>query len=74
MAKTKATTPAAAKAPKKKAAKPTQEDIALRAYFISLERGGTPGNPMEDWLRAERELTGAAKTPKKKSKVISIAA
>ena len=73
MAKTKATTPATEKAPKKKA-KPTQDDIALRAYFISLERGGSPGNPMEDWLRAERELTGAVKAPRKKSKVISIAA
>jgi hypothetical protein len=35
---------------------PTTEEIALRAYQIYLERGGTPGNALEDWTRAEREL------------------
>jgi hypothetical protein len=35
---------------------PTQEQIALRAYHIYLERGATPGNELEDWVRAEREL------------------
>ena len=35
---------------------PTQEQIALRAYHIYLERGATPGNELEDWTRAEREL------------------
>jgi len=34
----------------------TPEDIALRAYQIYLERAGTPGNPLDDWTRAEREL------------------
>jgi len=32
------------------------EEIALRAYHIYLERRGAPGNPLEDWTRAEREL------------------
>jgi hypothetical protein len=32
------------------------EDIATRAYFIHLEAGG---DPFENWLRAERELTTA---------------
>ncbi len=43
---------------KSKAAKnaPTHEEIALRAYQIYLERGGVPGNELEDWTRAEREL------------------
>lgn len=36
---------------------PTQEQIRLRAYEIFLERNGAPGNPLEDWVRAERELT-----------------
>jgi hypothetical protein len=36
--------------------KPTQEEIALRAYHIYLERGCTPGNEFDDWVRAEREL------------------
>jgi len=35
---------------------PTTEEIALRAYQIFLERGGAPGNALEDWTRAEREL------------------
>jgi Protein of unknown function (DUF2934) len=35
---------------------PTQEQIALRAYSIYLERGGAPGNELEDWTEAERQL------------------
>ena len=31
--------------------------IARRAYEIYLERGGAPGDPLDDWLRAERELS-----------------
>lgn len=37
---------------------PTRDEIALRAYQIYLERGGAPGNEVEDWIRAERELLG----------------
>ena len=36
--------------------KPTQEEIALRAYHIFLQRGGVPGNEFEDWMEAERQL------------------
>jgi hypothetical protein len=36
----------------------TEEQIRERAYFISLERNGHPSDPLADWLRAERELTG----------------
>jgi hypothetical protein len=54
--------------------KPTQDDIAARAYEIYLERGSTPGDPMQDWLRAERELAAPAKKSRSKSKVISFAA
>jgi hypothetical protein len=32
------------------------EQIRTRAYFLSLARQGRPGNPVEDWLAAEREL------------------
>lgn len=35
---------------------PTHEQIARRAYEIFLARGGTPGNPEQDWFQAEREL------------------
>jgi hypothetical protein len=37
---------------------PTIEQIQLRAYEIYLERGGSDGNDTEDWLQAERELSG----------------
>lgn len=35
---------------------PTREAIQLRAYEIYLERNGAPGDPLEDWIRAENEL------------------
>ena len=33
-----------------------EEVIRLRAYEIYLQRGGTPGNPHEDWNVAERQV------------------
>ncbi|MBA2705330.1 MAG: DUF2934 domain-containing protein [Blastocatellia bacterium] len=39
------------------AARPTEEEIAARAYHIYLERDGAEGNPDDDWLQAERDLT-----------------
>jgi hypothetical protein len=53
---------------------PTREEIALRAYEIYLERGGTPGNELDDWTRAERELLQQKSKPRSKAKTISIAA
>jgi hypothetical protein len=35
---------------------PTPEQIQLRAYEIYLERCGAPGNALQDWVQAEREL------------------
>jgi hypothetical protein len=35
---------------------PTKREIRERAYYIYLARGGVNGNPVSDWLRAEREL------------------
>ena len=68
-----------APAPKSKQAdtpksKPTQDQIAARAYEIYLERGATPGDPMQDWLRAELELSAPPKKSRSKSKVITFAA
>jgi uncharacterized protein YndB with AHSA1/START domain len=37
---------------------PGREEIARRAYEIYLERGQIPGHAEEDWLEAERELSG----------------
>jgi hypothetical protein len=38
---------------------PAIAEIATRAYEIYLERGGSHGADVEDWLQAERELTAA---------------
>lgn len=35
---------------------PTREEIELRAHEIYVERGGTHGQDVEDWLQAEHEL------------------
>ena len=36
--------------------KPSHEEIRLRACEIYLERSALPGNELNDWLQAEREL------------------
>lgn len=53
---------------------PTRDEIALRAYNIYLERGCAPGNELEDWTRAERELLQKKSKPRRKVGPISIAA
>jgi hypothetical protein len=45
---------------------PTTKEIALRAYHIYLERGSMPGNALEDWTRAERELLEKSSKPRRK--------
>ena len=37
--------------------KPTQDEIAARAYQLYLERGCEDGHADEDWLMAEEELS-----------------
>lgn len=39
---------------------PNHDEIRRRAYEIYLERGGLPGEELEDWLQAEREIESAA--------------
>jgi len=41
------------------AAKPTEEDVRLRAYYLYLERerDGQKGTAVDDWLLAEAELS-----------------
>ena len=34
----------------------TEEQVRRRAYEIYLNRGAKPGDPLQDWLQAEREL------------------
>lgn len=33
-----------------------EEEIRRRAYELYLERAGRPGNPHEDWFRAEQQV------------------
>ena len=35
---------------------PTIEEIRHLAHEIFMAHGGTPGNELDDWLRAEQEL------------------
>ena len=43
---------------KKKVTKkaPATEDIRIRAYEIFVARADAPGDEIQDWLQAEREL------------------
>jgi hypothetical protein len=75
MPKSKIASPETEKKTRKAATKkPTYDEIALRAYHIYMERGCTPGDPMQDWLRAEQELLETPAKPRRKSKVVSIGA
>jgi len=38
----------------------SKEDIAHRAYQLYITRGCEQGKDVEDWVRAEKELTGEA--------------
>jgi hypothetical protein len=33
-----------------------EDDVRRRAYELYLKRGANPGNPLWEWLQAEREL------------------
>jgi hypothetical protein len=35
---------------------PTEDQIRQRAYEIHQARGGAPGQDLDDWLQAEREI------------------
>jgi len=74
MSKTRKGSSPAVKKPRANGFHPTTEEIALRAYHIYLERGGAPGNPLEDWTRAERELLEGTAKPRRKPAPKSIAA
>lgn len=45
----------------------TNDDIAMRAYFIAEKRRhhGQPGDVHHDWLEAERQLRAESAPPKK---------
>jgi hypothetical protein len=56
MAKTTESSSPTMRNPRVAKIQPTQEEIAVRAYHLYLERGGIPGNELEDWIEAERQV------------------
>jgi hypothetical protein len=40
----------------------SKEEIARRAYGLYVERGSEPGGDVEDWVRAEKELSSETVT------------
>jgi hypothetical protein len=50
--------PASARAHSDPAPALATDSIEARAYEIFVERGHEPGNPVDDWRRAEAELRG----------------
>lgn len=79
MAKTKMMeTPPVPQKPQAPSNLPTPEEIALRAYYIYLQRAGAPGDEVADWVQAERELMRESAEEngkvKRKASVKSIAA
>ena len=74
MAKTMESLSPATQKPRMATHPPTQEEIALRAYHIYLQRGGAQGNEFEDWMQAERELLAEIGKPRRKATVKSAAA
>ena len=51
---------------------PTHEEIELRAYQIYVERGGTHGQDVDDWLQAERELVEKYSQPVPKARAATV--
>ena len=47
--------------------------IAEAAYFRALARSFSGGDPVEDWLAAEREITRTLATPQQSSESRAIA-
>lgn len=39
---------------------PAPEQIRQRAYEIYVSRNGVPGDEVQDWLQAERELSSGS--------------
>jgi hypothetical protein len=50
----------------------SKEDIAHRAYQEYVQRGVEPGIDIEDWFRAEKELTGESVAARAKTTVASV--
>jgi hypothetical protein len=47
---------------------PSAQEVSDRAYELYLQRGGEPGKDIEDWVRAERELSADSVVTERKTK------
>ena len=74
MAKTRKSSAPVVKTSPMGESQPSREAIALRAYEIYLERGGEPGHELEDWTRAELELSAKNGRPRRRVSPKSVAA
>ena len=63
MPKTMHVAPPARPGPQTAQTHPTPEEIRFRAYEIYLERRGAPGDELQDWLQAERDLLHKSAEP-----------
>jgi hypothetical protein len=50
-----------------------QKKIEQRAYQLFLERGSKPGHAMEDWIRAEKEVSGNKASSRNEERLIKTA-
>ena len=51
-----------------------RDGIARRAYEIYVQRGGQNGQDVQDWLRAEQEISGKAADVPAKSRAAAAGA
>ena len=47
----------------------SKKEIAQRAYELYVQRGSGPGKDVEDWVRAEQELSGKVAVGPVKAKI-----
>lgn len=48
---------------KSEQARPTHEEIEIRAYEIYIERGRADGHDLENWLQAEQQILARQANP-----------
>jgi hypothetical protein len=65
--KKRATTTATPRSQANDAPRVSETDIAARAFSYFCERGFQHGSDVEDWLRAEQELTAVPKAPRRRA-------
>ena len=51
---------------------PSVEEITRRAYGLYLERGGDHGSDVQDWVRAEKELSDASVAWQAQTKIAQV--